>query len=97
MYVVFMHDPQSKNYECGSRMPKGLFECFGYSTMFDKESCFNSKNEAKRYISKLLRERKLTGGRLRPDITRKNFSIHQVYQCNKLKYVYMLNRKDAKL
>ena len=25
MYVVFMHDPQSKNYEKGSRMPKVAF------------------------------------------------------------------------
>ena len=97
MYVVFMHDPQSKNYEKGSRMPKGLYECFGYSTMFDAESCFRSKNEAKRYISRLLRIRRMTGGRLRPDIKRSNFTIQQVYQHRKLHHVYFLDRKDALL
>ena len=95
MYVVFMHDPQSKNYEKGSRMPKGLYECFGYSTMFDAESCFRSKNEAKRYIGRLLRIRRMTCGRLRPDIKRSNFTIHQVYKHHKLHHIYFLNRKDS--
>ena len=95
MYVVFMHDSKSKNFETGSRMAKGLYECFGYATVFDKESCFKSRNEAKRYISKLLRERRMTGGRLRPDIKRYNFTIHQVYRHKMLHNAYFLNRKDA--
>ena len=93
MYVVYLYDPQSTNKK-GSYMPKGLYECFKHTTVYSKESCFNSKNEAQRYINKLLRERRMTGGRLRPDITRKNFEIKQVYCGKLLSDACFLNKGD---
>lgn len=95
MYVVFMHDPQSKNYKTGSAMYKGIYECFGPQTLFYKDACFNSINEAKRYISKLLRKRQMIGGRLRRDIKRKNFLIHQVRKHNLHADSYVLDRKGT--
>lgn len=94
MYVVFLHDPQSSQ-KNDSYMPNGLHECFHYTTIFCKDSCFNSKNEAKRYINKLLRERRLTCGRLRPDIQRKHFRIQQVYRGKTLPHACFLNRGDV--
>jgi hypothetical protein len=94
MYVVFLYDPKSYNKD-GSLMPKGLYECFKNTTVYCKDSCFNSKNEAKRYISKLLRERRMTGGRLRPDITRKCFVIKQVYCGKSMREACFMNKKDV--
>lgn len=96
-YIVLLHDPESRSYKKGSVMYKGLFECFGDRDMIGEENCFDSENEAEEYINELITVRMMTGGRLRDDITRDNFSIKEVYQFQRMKNVYMRNRNDALL
>ena len=96
-YIVLLHDPESRSYNQGSVMYKGLFECFGNRDMIDENNCFDSENEAEQYINELLTVRMMTGGRLRDDITRDNFTIKEVYQFQRMKNVYMRNREDALL
>lgn len=96
-YIVLLHDPESRSYKQGSVMYKGLFECFGNRDMIDENNCFDSTNEAEQYINELLTARMMTGGRLRDDITRDNFTIKEVYQFQRMKNVYMRNREDALL
>ena len=77
-------------------MDKEIYSTFGYKTMFCKDSCFVSKNEAKRYISKLLRNRGLlVCGRLRQDMNRSHFKIRQVYRHRLVPNVYTLDKKEA--
>lgn len=96
-YIVLLHDPESCSYKQGSVMYKGLFECFGNRDMIDENNCFDSENEAEQYVNELLTVRMMTGGRLRDDITRDNFTIKEVYQFQRMKNVYMRNREDALL
>lgn len=96
MYVVFMHDPQSKNYEAGSAMDSEMYACFGPKTLFEDNSCFRSPAEAEQYISTLLVKREMISGQLRPDIQREHFSIRPVYQTQLWPNAYCLEKTCSK-
>ena len=93
LYVVFLHDPQSVNYEKGAAMDKNMYACFGYQVLFEKDSCFESPKEAEQYINTLLEKREMISGALRPDITKEHFSIHPVFQSKMLPTAYWLDEE----
>lgn len=97
LYVVFMHDPQSENCEKGSAMDSEIYTTFGPKTLFEESSCFKSPADAETYINILLKKRELLGGTLRPDITRKHFSIHPVFQSKLLPNAYWIDKEYANM
>ena len=97
MYVVFMHDPESKNYEKGSAMDSQMYATFGPKTLFEEDSCFQSSAEAEKYIDILLEKRELIGGTLRPDMKREHFTIHPVFQSRLLPHAYWIDEEEANL
>lgn len=99
MYVIFGYDYAcDKGHLPGSAVLNGMgYSCCGYRDVFSARHCFASKNKAKSYIQKALRDRRLPGGRMRPDVNYSNFEIRQVYRCKNSKNTYVLNKKDIEL
>lgn len=98
MYVIFGYDrKEEKGKVPGSAILNGWGHgCVGPRDFFRASECFPSKNKAKSYIQKGLRDRRVTGGRLRPDINYANYEIRQVYKSKATKGYYLLSQEEAR-
>lgn len=99
MYVIFGYDYScDKGHLPGNAILNGWgYGCVGPYDIFRADQCFSSKNKAKSYIQKALRDKRRPGGRLRPDVNYSNFEICQVYKCKNNKNLYVLNKKDIEI
>lgn len=87
-YILKGTDPM---YNSWGYWIKGVDMSFGKIGFFSDELCFNSKNEAKRQLHRMMHPRKGKWKWLRTGITYRNFEIITLVKCQAGKFTWWLD------